>query len=315
MSNIFSEILSDSIRLDYSMTDKKNHKKFVSTFLSQNGGSFSKKSVNTDDEVNQLISMLTSDSEDKSSFSANSTQTEALENRLRNMTQNGGAPPDAVKVKEACDLLKNAGYSFSIKGQDCNQYIMSNTSTNFMDQISNIFTSKVAHKNEPTTTTSSEVRSLFLPIGSSGNSETKLKDSTTSSSKVPERSILSTTSVKPNTSISEIPKRRKNHLSPAHAKGPHSLLDVATGFASGVVKKITNTIGLTQESGVSSSLESSSSNASKLLSNPSITSSSNMRTSKIESSSSPATVEQQLKGGGKKSKKNSKKNGSRKNRK
>jgi hypothetical protein len=53
MSNIFSEILSDSIRLDYSMTDKKNHKKFVSTFLSQNGGSFSKKSVNTDDEVNQ----------------------------------------------------------------------------------------------------------------------------------------------------------------------------------------------------------------------------------------------------------------------
>jgi hypothetical protein len=57
--------------------------------------------------------MLTSDSEDKSSFSANSTQTEALENRLRNMTQNGGAPPDAVKVKEACDLLKNAGYSFN----------------------------------------------------------------------------------------------------------------------------------------------------------------------------------------------------------
>jgi hypothetical protein len=319
MSNIFSEILSDSIRLNNSMTDKKNHKKFVSTFLSQNGGSFSKKSVNTDDEVNQLISMLTSDSEDKNSFSANSTQTEALENKLRNMTQNGGAAPDSVKVKEACDLLKNSGYTFSVKGQDCNQYIMSNTSNNFMDQISSIFTSKSGHVNEPPTTTSSEVRSLFLPIGSTGNSEIKTKEgSPTSSARVPQESNLSTTSIKSNTPTLEIPKRRNTPLPIKSVKGPSSLLDVATGFASGVVKQITNTIGLTQESGVSSSLESSSSNASKLLSNPSITSSSDIRSSKVETSFSPATVEQQLKGGGKKNKKSkkiSKKNGSRKNRK
>jgi hypothetical protein len=35
--------------------------------------------------------MLTSDSDDKNNFTANSTATEELENRLRNMLQDGGA--------------------------------------------------------------------------------------------------------------------------------------------------------------------------------------------------------------------------------
>ena len=57
-------------------------------FMPQKGGSINK---NNNNEVNQLISMLTSDSDDKNNFTANSTATEELENRLRNMLQDGGA--------------------------------------------------------------------------------------------------------------------------------------------------------------------------------------------------------------------------------
>ena len=65
----------------------------TSSFMPQKGGSFSATSVNknNNNEVNQLISMLTSDSDDKNNFTANSTATEELENRLRNMLQDGGA--------------------------------------------------------------------------------------------------------------------------------------------------------------------------------------------------------------------------------
>ena len=65
----------------------------TSSFMPQKGGSFSATSVNknNNNEVNQLISMLTSDSNDNNNFTANSTATEELENRLRNMLQDGGA--------------------------------------------------------------------------------------------------------------------------------------------------------------------------------------------------------------------------------
>ena len=65
----------------------------TSSFMPQKGGSFSATSdnKNNNNDVNQLISMLTSDSNDKNIFTANSTATEELENRLRNMLQDGGA--------------------------------------------------------------------------------------------------------------------------------------------------------------------------------------------------------------------------------
>jgi len=65
----------------------------TSSFMPQKGGSFSATSDNKNNtnDVNQLISMLTSDSNDKNNFTANSTATEELENRLRNMLQDGGA--------------------------------------------------------------------------------------------------------------------------------------------------------------------------------------------------------------------------------
>jgi len=52
----------------------------TSSVVPQKGGSF-----NNNNDVNQLISMLTSESNDKNNFTTNSTNTEDLENRLRNM--------------------------------------------------------------------------------------------------------------------------------------------------------------------------------------------------------------------------------------
>jgi hypothetical protein len=65
----------------------------TSSFMPQKGGFFNTTFVNknNNDDINQLISMLTSDSNDKNNFTANSTATEELENRLRNMLQDGGA--------------------------------------------------------------------------------------------------------------------------------------------------------------------------------------------------------------------------------
>ena len=136
--------------------DKKNTQ-FVSNFLPQTGGSWNKKSNknSTDDEINQLIAMLTSDSEDKNNFTANSTQTEVLENRLKNMMQSGGSnkkkslqkgggiipaghSANHTEVKKACDILANAGYSFTIGNKNCEEYIESNSPTS---SFSNIFTS------------------------------------------------------------------------------------------------------------------------------------------------------------------------------
>ena len=54
--------------------------------MPQKGGSYSATSVNNNKEVNHLISMLTSES---NNFSINSTSTEQLENKLRKMLQNG----------------------------------------------------------------------------------------------------------------------------------------------------------------------------------------------------------------------------------
>jgi hypothetical protein len=52
----------------------------TSSVVPQKGGSF-----NNNNDVNQLISMLTPESNDKNNFTTNSTNTEDLENRLRNM--------------------------------------------------------------------------------------------------------------------------------------------------------------------------------------------------------------------------------------
>jgi hypothetical protein len=63
----------------------------TSSFMHQKGGSSSVYSNNkSNNDINQLISMLTSESEDTKKFNTNSTSTEELENKLRNMLQEGG---------------------------------------------------------------------------------------------------------------------------------------------------------------------------------------------------------------------------------
>ena len=117
----------------------------TSSFLPQKGGSFSITSANknTDDQVNQLISMLTSESDDKHNFSANSTATDVLENRLRNMLQDGGAKKKQKKqrgggdneLKECCDKLKAAGISVKLNDKTCSEYFGEKTEASVLSDL------------------------------------------------------------------------------------------------------------------------------------------------------------------------------------
>jgi len=138
LGKIFSELNSEtSVSLPKYLNVKNiNSSDNVSNFLPQKGGSFGLKSANknTDDQVNQLISMLTSESEDKHNFSANSTVTEVLENRLRNMLQDGGAKKKKYKkqrggagesdeeLKAAYRKLKEAGFNVKLNDKPAEQY-------------------------------------------------------------------------------------------------------------------------------------------------------------------------------------------------
>ena len=146
LKDLLSETVTNNINLPQFITivDKKDNN-FASTFLPQKGGLWNKKlnSKNTtEDEVNQLISMLTSETEDKHNFSANSTQTEQLENRLKNMLQNGGknrsrnqkgAGNVDEEMKKTCNLLEDAGF----KGTACNEYLEKSSNINQMFISSN----------------------------------------------------------------------------------------------------------------------------------------------------------------------------------
>lgn len=168
MSNIFTRnLLKDLLNEETSennyslpqfinIIDKKYDNNFTSSYMPQVGGNDLKHgtSNSTEDDVNQLISMLTSESDDSMKFSANSTQTEVLENRLKNMTFNGGGVKkikqkggaDPQKIKEACKLLEDAGYTFSIKNQNCEQYLEKNSPSGIMKDfnLNNIFTKPTA---------------------------------------------------------------------------------------------------------------------------------------------------------------------------
>jgi hypothetical protein len=150
--NIFSELENESPNYVFPKHIKiidKQKDEFMSNFLPQTGGSWNKKPTkpSTDDEINQLIAMLTSDSDDKNNFTANTTETDVLENRLKNMVQGGGSNKrnnvqkggaDPAKIKEACDILANAGLSFTIKNKKCEEYVQDNSPTS---TFSNLFTS------------------------------------------------------------------------------------------------------------------------------------------------------------------------------
>ena len=78
-SNIYNEINGDVNLPNYpSIVDKNMN----SVFLSQKGGN---KISNTDSDINNLLSMLTTET------NVNTTQTDNLEKRLTNMMQKGGS--------------------------------------------------------------------------------------------------------------------------------------------------------------------------------------------------------------------------------
>lgn len=143
LSEIFQGLNTESSDvLPQYINIKNNYSESTSSFLPQRGGSFSLTSSarNTnktnDDEVNQLISMLTSESQDKHNFSANSTATEELENRLRNMLQDGAGKKKSRKQKggylvennldpsiwECCQKIKSAGINVKLNDMTCSEY-------------------------------------------------------------------------------------------------------------------------------------------------------------------------------------------------
>jgi hypothetical protein len=133
MSNIFGkqllkDLLSNTTSTESSfnlpkyvtINEKKLNDSITSAFV-QNGGSMGLSSAkeNTEAEINQLISMLTSES---SEVNNNSTETVALENKLKNMLQEGGARKKRTQrggandeVRNACEVLKRNG----IKVKEC----------------------------------------------------------------------------------------------------------------------------------------------------------------------------------------------------
>ncbi len=93
LSDIFSDLNTESSVILPKSIKIKNIKHLdiisntTSSFIPQKGGNF----VNSNKDINQLLSMLSTTSE--SYYTANSTDTEQLKNKLFNILQEGGSPP------------------------------------------------------------------------------------------------------------------------------------------------------------------------------------------------------------------------------
>jgi hypothetical protein len=111
---------------DFSATSSVNYQNggaadtfsdMTSSFILQNGGGKNRKNKQSGgtNDINNLISMITSESHDAHTFSTNSTSTDVLENRLRNMLQEGGGDDSTVnnqnEINKAIELLKSKGYN------------------------------------------------------------------------------------------------------------------------------------------------------------------------------------------------------------
>jgi hypothetical protein len=250
-NELFNEDSNESLKYPNNLKslDNKSSNHFMGTFLPQKGGSWKNSKTTTEDDVNNLISMLTSDSDDKNNFSANSTQTAVLENRIKNMMQNGGVNKkqsggaDPEKVKEACKLLEDAGYTFSVGGKNCQQYVEANTPTNLVSAITNIFTSKGESKKA--TDTEKSVSSIFISKGSATSSIiSDSKDraiSPTSSAAV----SSSTISKKPSTVTSTaIPQGSISNLTTtSETNNNETLFDTAAKMVNTAGKTVTKAMG------------------------------------------------------------------------
>ena len=98
LSDIFSDLNTESSVILPKSIKIKNIKHLdtisntTSSFIPQKGGNF----VNSNKDINQLLSMLSTTSE--SYYTANSTDTEQLKNKLFNILQEGGSPPSKSSI-------------------------------------------------------------------------------------------------------------------------------------------------------------------------------------------------------------------------
>jgi hypothetical protein len=82
MSNSFTTTIYNELTSDLKLPSYKNNKDITSIFLKQGGGS--KPGSNDNSDINNLLSMLTTETD------LNTTETDKIENRLKNMMQSGG---------------------------------------------------------------------------------------------------------------------------------------------------------------------------------------------------------------------------------
>jgi hypothetical protein len=306
-NELFNEDNNESLKYPNNVKslDNKTSNHFMATFLPQKGGSWKNSKTTTEDDVNNLISMLTSDSDDKNNFSANSTQTAVLENRIKNMMQNGGVNKkqsggaDPEKVKEACKLLEDAGYTFSVGGKNCQQYVEANTPTNLLSAITNIFTSKGESKKA--TDTEKSVSTIFISKGSATSSvinDSKDKAISPTSSAVVSSSTISK---KPSTVTSTaIPQGSISNLTTtSDSNNNDTLFDAAAKMVNTATKTVTKamgfnpstegstsspsgTVGSVSSPSLSNSLSETSSNKSSLKSNVSATSNESIKSKEMK---------------------------------
>ena len=86
MSNSFTTTIYNELTSDLNLPSYKNNKNMSSIFLKQGGGG--KSGSNDSSDINNLLSMLTTES------NVNTTDTDKIENRLKNMMQSGGGLDD-----------------------------------------------------------------------------------------------------------------------------------------------------------------------------------------------------------------------------
>ena len=132
LKDLFSENSSDvSLKLPQYLSVVNNKvNNTIESFLpkKQNGGGLNL-SISNEEDVNQLISMLTSESSDNNA----STETAVIENRLKGMLQNGGANlkkrtggGNPYELKKAIELLQRTSYKIN-GGGDSNMFIPNNS--------------------------------------------------------------------------------------------------------------------------------------------------------------------------------------------
>jgi hypothetical protein len=86
MSNSFTTTIYNELTSDLNLPSYKNSKNMSSIFLKQGGGGNA--GSNDSSDINNLLSMLTTES------NLNTTDTDKIENRLKNMMQSGGGLDD-----------------------------------------------------------------------------------------------------------------------------------------------------------------------------------------------------------------------------